>query len=339
MLSKIRPIRGMRDLMYEELKYFNKILEIGKKLAKLYNYNEIILPIIEQSDVFLRTLGSDSDILTKETYTFLDREKRSVTLRPEFTASVVRSLISNGMIQQMPQRLFTYGALFRHERPQLGRYRQFYQINYEYFGSASPLSDVEMISLAMSIVKELGIGDAVKLEINTLGDVESIGNYKTALVKYFEKHKHDLSETSLKRLNKNPLRILDSKDEKDKALIKAAPNIVQYLNDDSWTHYSKVCDGLDNLEIEYKVNSKLVRGLDYYTHTVFEITTDMLGSQNAICAGGRYDNLIERMGGHYTPAVGFGMGIDRTCELLKRYLENHSTQEDLCYIVAYWRNS
>ncbi len=334
MLQQIQPVRGTRDITGKVLKSYQKIFQLGLKWAQLCNYEYIMLPEFEYSDIFTRTLGGGSDIISKETYTFSDRDKRMLTLRPEFTASTVRFLISNGMTQQLPQRLFTYGTLFRHERPQLGRYRQFYQLNYEYFGSASPSADVEVIALAMSIIKELGIDDVITLEINTLGDAESIERYKVALIEYFERHKNNLSESSCRQLNTNPLRILDSKDEGDKELIENTPNIMEYLNDISWDHHSQVCEKLDNLNIKYVINSKLVRGLDYYTHTIFEITTNALGSQNAIGAGGRYDGLVKTMGGPLIPAVGHALGVDRLYELMKkRYLIDDTVEQKVCYII------
>ena len=331
MKQEIQTIRGIRDLVDHELITYRKVIEIGEKIATLNNYSPIILPIFEYSSVFHRTLGETSDIVTKETYTFVDREKRTITLTPEFTAAMVRSMISNGWTQNLPKRFFTYGPLFRHERPQKGRYRQFYQFNCELFGSASPYADVEIINIMMSILKDLKLEEAVDLEINSLGDPESAERYKEVLKKYLSSYESKLSEIGRKRLATNPLRVLDTKDEGDIEIVKNAPIISDYLNQDSLDYYSSVCDGLSLLNIEYKENPRLVRGLDYYTHMVFEVKSNRLGSQNAVGAGGRYNKLFESMGGPSIPAVGFALGVDRICELLNQndFVPNNKA----CYLV------
>ena len=329
MAQKLQTVRGVRDLVEEELATYDRVLAISSKLAKLHNYEKILLPIFEYSSVFLRTLGEESDIVTKETYTFSDRDKRSITLRPEFTASIVRSLISNGLTQSLPRRFFTYGPLFRHERPQQGRYRQFYQFDCELFGSSSHMADVEVINLLYSILRELKVESKVTVEINSLGDRESTDNYRAVLREYFSDNIDELSEVSRERLKKNPLRILDSKEEQDIAIVKGAPVLWNFLNQESIDHYSNICEALDTIGIRYEQNSRLVRGLDYYTHTVFEFISN--ASQKAIAAGGRYDKLVEDMGGPSIPAVGFALGIDRLHDLLKPKKNNRSNL--ICYLI------
>lgn len=334
MANELRTISGVKDLVDDELLTYNRVVEIGCRIAKQYNYSKIILPIFEHAATFLRTLGQASDIVTKETYTFSDRDKRTITLRPEFTAAMVRAIISNRLTQPMPRRFFTYGPLFRHERPQHGRNRQFYQFDCEFFGSASPLADVEVISILYTILKELDLHDKIQVEINTLGDKISFVKYTEAIKEYFTDNYNKLSDISKERLLKSPLRILDSKEEEDHEVIQQAPVISNYINQESLDHYSAVCAGLDALNIKYVHNSRLVRGLDYYTHTVFEFTTNKLGSQNAIAAGGRYNDLVEAMGGPSIPAVGFAVGIDRLHELLKQFnLTSNKQQNNVCYMI------
>jgi histidyl-tRNA synthetase len=331
MKQETQTIRGIRDLVNHELAAHRKIVKIGEEIAILHNYSPIILPIFEYSSVFHRTLGETSDIVNKETYTFIDRDKRTITLRPEFTAAMVRSMISNGWTQNLPKRFFTYGPLFRHERPQKGRYRQFYQFNCELFGSASPYADVEIISMMLSILKALKVEESVELEINSLGDPESAEKYRDVLKKYFLSYESKLSELGRKRLATNPLRLLDTKDEEDMEIVQNAPIISDYLNQESLDYYSSVCEGLTLLNIKYKENPRLVRGLDYYTHIVFEVKSKIAGSQNAIGAGGRYNNLFEDMGGPSIPAVGFGLGVDRIYDLLTQ--DNVKTGSKVCYLI------
>jgi histidyl-tRNA synthetase len=317
MASNLQPVRGTRDLLGRDILFCNKVIGEAKRIARLYNFDEIATPIFEFSEVFYRTLGDTSDIVSKETYTFLDRDKTSITLRPEFTAGVVRAFISNGLTQNLPQKFISSGPIFRHERPQKCRYRQFNQINCELIGSKDPNSDVEAIQLAIDILSVLGLKEYVKLEINSLGDAESRLNYKQKLIDYFTKYESELSEDSKMRLEKNPLRILDSKDENDKKLVRGAPRGIDCFTDAAKDYFAKVLSGLDNLGINYVTNDKLVRGLDYYTHTVFEFTTERLGSQGTVLAGGRYDGLVELMGGPSTPAVGFAAGVERLAELMQ----------------------
>lgn len=284
--------------------------------ARRYGYGEIETPIFEFSDVFHRSLGEASDVVHKETYTFTDRGGESITLRPEGTAGVARAFVSEGMAQSLPLRFYYSGPMFRYERPQKGRYRQFYQLGIESLGLETPKADVEVLSMAWDFLGALGLQSETSLEINTLGDAESRRAYREKLVEYFTGFRDKLSADSQMRLEKNPLRILDSKDEGDRALIAGAPRLQDCLNEASASFFKGVCAGLEALGIRYNVNDRLVRGLDYYCHTVFEFTTDRLGAQGTVLAGGRYDGLIELMGGQKTPGVGWAAGIDRLADLV-----------------------
>jgi histidyl-tRNA synthetase len=277
-MSCLQPIRGTRDISGDELLIHNAIIQKARKISLNYNFEEIATPIFEMSEVFHRTLGETSDIVSKETYTFQDRDGSYITLRPEFTAGIVRSAISNSLLQSMPRRYFSAGPVFRHERPQKCRYRQFHQLNFEIFGSSDYTADVECIMLACDILKSIGLQDAITLEISTLGDFQSRAAYREKLVEYFSRYKAELSEDSLVRLEKNPLRILDSKDEGDKKIVAGAPRIFDALNDESKARFDKVRNQLTKLNIHFIVNEKIVRGMDYYCHTVFEFTTKLLGS-------------------------------------------------------------
>lgn len=332
-----QPIRGTRDLLGQNIELYNLVVNVAKKYASLNNFEEIITPIFEFKEIFQRTLGETSDVVTKETYTFQDRDESYITLRPEFTAGVVRALISNGLTQNLPQKLFSYGPLFRHERPQKARYRQFSQINYEYLGAAGAHTDAEVIIMAQQILKDLGLLNYVKLELNSIGDLESRNKYKEALVEYFSKFKDDLSFDSRARLEKNPLRILDSKDDGDKKLSESAPLMHDYFSKETTEYFNKLKLYLQEVGIEYHINPKLVRGLDYYTHTVFEFTTDKLGSQGTVLAGGRYDGLVELMGGPSVPAVGFAAGIERISELIKE-IGYHSKSKEIISVIPIGEN-
>jgi histidyl-tRNA synthetase len=323
----LNRVRGASDLFGEDLMLFNQVVRTACHFSELYSFEEIRTPIMENSDVFHRTLGETSDIVNKETYTFLDRDKRSITLRPEFTAAIVRALISNSMTQSLPIRLFTYGALFRHERPQKCRLRQFHQINFEHIGSSDLNTDVEIISLASDILSKLGILDNTTLLINTLGTHQCRANYKNKLVEYLSQYKSDLSETSKYRLEKNPLRILDTKDEKEKEILKGAPDIYEFIEEKSKERFETILGHLDNLGIKYKKSTRLVRGLDYYSDFIFEFVTDDLGSQGTVFAGGRYNGLIEQMSGVSAPAIGFAGGIERMIELMKLNANTHQNKD------------
>jgi histidyl-tRNA synthetase len=307
----LQPVRGTRDLRGDELKSFLEIIATARSVSALYGFEEIETPIFESTDVFSRTLGDASDIVTKEMYTFSDKSGDSLTLRPEGTACIVRSVISESLFRELPLKYFYQGPMFRHERPQKGRYRQFYQIGAELIGVPSAIADAEVISLAWTIFKNLKIEQKIQLEINSIGDTESRSQYRSALTDYFKKHESHLSEDSRNRLEKNPLRILDSKSEEDKALVEKAPKMMDHMNAASKDFFNQLQNHLKALEIPFVLNDKLVRGLDYYCHTVFEFTTTALGAQNAVLSGGRYDGLIETMGGPSTPGVGWGGGIDR----------------------------
>lgn len=312
---KLQPARGTKDIWGEDQQLHHYVVEVARQVSSRYGFQELSTPIFEFTEIFKRTLGDTSDVVTKEMYCFEDRGGESMTLRPEFTAGVVRAFISGGMAQQVPCKFFSTGPLFRYERPQKGRYRQFHQINMEYIGVASFQADIEVISLAWLILYHLGLSDAVTLELNSLGDVESRQQYRNALVEYFTRYKNDLSEDSQVRLKKNPMRILDSKDEGDKELVKNAPVIGEFYSSEARAFFDGVQQGLSQLGIGFTLNPRLVRGLDYYCHTAFEFTTDQLGAQNAVLAGGRYDGLIKQMGGPDTPAIGFAGGVERLMAL------------------------
>lgn len=286
-------------------------------VATRYGYGEIATPVFEFTDVFTRTLGGTSDIVTKEMYTFETKGGESITLRPEGTAGVARAFISGGLAQQTPLKFFYRGPMFRHERPQKGRQRQFHQIGVELLGVAGPQADVEVIAVGQHILTELDLNGAVTLEMNSLGDPESRAAYRDVLVSYLSARKDQLSEESRDRLERNPMRILDSKDPGDREAVAGAPRLSEYLNETSRGFFEKVKAGLDAYGIAYKINPSLVRGLDYYCHTAFEFTTDALGAQGTVMAGGRYDGLIGQMGGPATPGIGWAAGIERLSMLLK----------------------
>jgi len=287
------------------------VVEQSREIAERYGFEEIATPIFESSDVFKRTLGDTSDIVTKEMYTFATKGGEEITLRPENTAGVARAFISEGLAQAVPLKYFYAGPMFRHERPQKGRQRQFHQIGVEIIGVATPQADIEVIAAGARILSELGLGEKTSLQLNTLGDPESRAAYRDALVAFFNGRLDELSTESRDRLERNPLRILDSKNEGDRVVVADAPAFSEFLNEHSRDFFAKVKDGLDALGIPYVLNERLVRGLDYYGHTAFEFTTTELGAQDAVLAGGRYDGLIETMGGPSTPGVGWAAGIER----------------------------
>lgn len=316
MSQKLQPARGTQDLLPEISQQFRLIDQVAFSTAERFGYEEISTPIFEFSDVFHRTLGETSDAVTKETYTFTDRGGEEITLRPEGTAGIARAFISNGLAQQLPLKFYYSGPMFRYERPQKGRYRQFHQIGVECLGLDTPTADVESLALAQQVFGRLGLGDKVQLEINSLGDHESRAQHRNLLVTYLKDFHSQLSEDSKIRLEKNPLRILDSKDENDRKIVAGAPSLKSCLNNASQDFFAQVLAGLSTLGISYKLNDSLVRGLDYYTHTVFEFTTTLLGAQSAVLAGGRYDGLIETMGGPRTPGVGWAAGMERLALLV-----------------------
>ena len=312
----LKPVRGTHDILPADYRRHRMVVETARRVAAQYGYGEMSMPIFEFTKVFQRTLGDTSDIVSKEMYTFADRSGDSLTLRPEATAGVARAFLSNGLIQELPLKVFCQGPMFRYERPQKGRLRQFHQFGVEILGVPTPQADVETIALGVHILEELGVADKTVLEINSLGDSESRAAYREALVAYFTGHRDALSEDSRARLERNPLRILDSKDKGDRKLMAEAPNISEYLNDASRAFFDTVLDGLKTLNIDVSVNPRLVRGLDYYCHTAFEFTTEVLGAQGAVIAGGRYDGLVKQMGGPATPGVGWAAGIERLTMLL-----------------------
>ncbi len=315
-MSDLQPVRGTHDFLPDDMRRFRRVVEAARDVAERYGYLEMATPIFEFSEVFKRTLGDTSDIVTKEMYSFVDKGGEALTLRPEATASVVRALISGGLSQHLPLKYFYAGPMFRYERPQKGRMRQFHQIGIELLGVAQPAGDVEVIACGAAILRDLELLDRTVLELNTLGDSESRMAYRQALVAYFGAHAHELSADSRGRLMRNPLRILDSKDPADRALVAGAPVFGDYLNQASRDFFAAVTAGLDGLGIVYQLNPRLVRGLDYYCHTAFEFTTTDLGAQGTVMGGGRYDGLVAIMGGPPTPGAGWAAGIERIAMML-----------------------
>ncbi|MEQ1704665.1 MAG: histidine--tRNA ligase [Rickettsiales bacterium] len=315
MSNKLQPVRGTHDILPDDNIKYRSIIQMMEMAASNYGYGQISTPIFEFSEVFHRTLGDTSDVVNKETYTFTDRGGESLTLRPEFTASVVRAFISNGLQEQLPFKVFYHGPAFRYERPQKGRLRQFHQFGAEFLGANEPLADVEVIAMTCQMLRYLQVDKDVKLELNSLGDTESRKIYREALVNYFNDHRQSLSEDSMVRLEKNPLRILDSKDVGDRKIIKDAPLAHDYFNAKSKDFFAYIITALKELQIDYNINTRLVRGLDYYSHTVFEFTTELLGAQSTVLAGGRYDGLVKQMGGSDITGIGFAAGIERLLAL------------------------
>jgi len=314
--EQLQPVRGTRDLIGEDQRRHHHVVETARRVAAGYGFDEWTTPIFETTAVFARTLGETSDVVTKEMYTFQDRGGDSVTLRPEGTAGVCRALVSNGLTQSLPQKVFYAGPMFRYERPQKGRYRQFHQIGIELIGPSEPLADAEVIACGWHIIDALGIAGSTVLEVNTLGDRESRQAYRDALIGYFTARKDRLSEDSLMRLDRNPLRILDSKDAGDRAIVAEAPTIAAYLTVEAVGFYDALRRHLDRFGVPFRENPRIVRGLDYYGHTAFEFVTDALGAQGTVMGGGRYDGLVAEMGGPHTPAVGWAAGIERLAMLL-----------------------
>ena len=310
-MEKLRTVRGVRDLLPNELHKHNIVVNTGLEISDKYNYSQIEIPIFEFSEVFTKPLGKSSDIVTKENYIFKDRSEDELMLRPEGTSGVVRAFLNAGLVQDLPQRFSYYGPMFRYERPQKGRLRQFKQLGVECLGLGNPMADIEVISLGYEFLDKLNILDKISLKINSLGDFESRKKYRDSLVNYLEDYQSKLSKDSLRRLSINPLRILDSKNEEDQKIIQNAPSIFEYLNIDSKKRFEDICKGLDYLNIKYQIDKNLVRGLDYYCHTAFEFKTNELGSQGTVLAGGRYDGLSKMLGGPDVPGVGWAAGIDR----------------------------
>lgn len=314
-MAKAQPVRGTHDLLPDAFAAHAQVIATARQVSATYGYREMATPIFEFTDVFARSMGETSDVVSKEMYSFDDRGGESITLRPEYTAAICRAFITNGLQQSVPFRAFGAGPMFRYERPQKGRQRQFHQIDVEIIGAPEPAADVEVIAVGAEILNSLDVLHKTVLNLNTLGDPESRDSYRAALVSYFSDHRAQLSGDSQDRLGRNPLRILDSKDEGDRKLVENAPLFSDYLNQQSQDFFGSVLFGLDTLSIAYEINPRLVRGLDYYTHTAFEFVTDALGAQGAVIAGGRYDGLIEQLGGPGTPGIGWAGGIERLAML------------------------
>ncbi|WJS98770.1 histidine--tRNA ligase [Novosphingobium humi] len=311
-----QAIRGTQDIFGADADAFAFVVETFERVRKLYRFRRVEMPVFEKTTVFSRSLGETTDVVSKEMYSFEDRGGESLTLRPEFTAGLARAYLTNGWKQYAPVKLATHGPLFRYERPQKGRYRQFHQIDAEVIGAAEPTADVELLVMADQLLKELGIAEGVTLTLNTLGDGESREAWRAALIDYFRAVKGELSEDSQERLEKNPLRILDSKDPRDKAFLPDAPRIDDYLSAEAQDFFAAVTGGLDAAGVAWTRNGALVRGLDYYRHTAFEFVTDRLGAQGTVLGGGRYDGLMESLGGAPTPAVGWAAGVERLAMLV-----------------------
>jgi histidyl-tRNA synthetase len=332
MKEKIQAIRGMNDILPSATPYWQFIEKTCRTVANQYGYREIRFPILEQTKLFKRSIGDATDVVEKEMYTFDDRNGDSLTLRPEGTAGCVRAGIEHGLLYNQIQRLWYMGPMFRHERPQKGRTRQFHQFGVEAFGLQNPAIDVEIILFSKRVLETLGLADQITLEINTLGDFDQRKKYQEKLVAYFEKHRDQLDEDSQRRLTTNPMRILDSKNRAMKALNDGAPKLTDFITGESKAHFDFICDALTKANIAFRVNPHLVRGLDYYCLTVFEWVTTHLGAQGTVCAGGRYDGLVEQLGGKATPAIGFAMGLERI-QLLLEEKEKRTDAPDF-YVIS-----
>lgn len=330
----IRSPRGTNDILPNEINKWHYLEEAIRKITSRFGYAEIRTPIFESTEVFSRSIGDTSDIVNKEMYTFMDRGDNSITLRPEMTAALVRACIQNSLANRGElERLWYYGPFFRYERPQKGRFRQFHQFGAECLSSPNPEGDAEVILLAHSLISDLGINEYT-LNINSLGNSASRDVYRDNLVKYFSKYENDLSEDSVRRLASNPLRILDSKDTKDIEIANDAPQIIDSLDSESRAHFDRVLNILETLNVKYNISSKLVRGLDYYSHTVFEFQSNALGSQDSFGGGGRYDGLFEQLGGKFTPAVGFALGVERLLLIIDSLNKSNQDNSVDFYVIT-----
>ncbi|KGD72503.1 histidine--tRNA ligase [Tatumella morbirosei] len=335
MAKNIQAIRGMNDYLPADTALWQRIEQVLKQVLAGYGFSEIRLPIVEQTPLFKRAIGEVTDVVEKEMYTFDDRNGDSLTLRPEGTAGCVRAGIEHGLLYNQEQRLWYIGPMFRYERPQKGRYRQFHQIGAEVFGLNGPDIDAELIMMTARWWKALGIAEHVRLELNSIGSLEARANYRDALVAFLEQHKDALDDDCKRRMYTNPLRVLDSKNQDIQQLLNDAPQLGDYLDPESREHFAGLCSLLDDVGISYTVNQRLVRGLDYYNRTVFEWVTNSLGSQGTVCAGGRYDGLVEQLGGRATPAVGFAMGLERLVLLVQAVNpEFEPTRKVDVYVIA-----
>ncbi len=312
-----KRVRGTQDIFRDEQRRFAHVLDAFDRVRRLYCFERVEVPVFEDTQVFARSIGETTDVVSKEMYTFPDKGDDLLTLRPEFTAGIARAYITNGWQQFAPLKLVTSGAVFRYERPQKGRYRQFHQIDAEILGAPEPAADVELLTLADQLLHELGVADGVTLQLNTLGDAATRDAWRDALVAHFEAHRGELSEDSVARLDKNPLRILDSKDPRDRPIADAAPGIDAYMSAEAGAFFDSVQKGLQAAGVAFQRNERLVRGLDYYRHTAFEFVTDRLGAQGTVLAGGRYDGLVESLGGPATAGVGWAAGVERLAMLLE----------------------
>ena len=315
-MTPVQPVRGMQSLLGEDADRLATVVAAFDRVRRLFGFKRVEVPTIEPTQVFARTIGETTDVVSKEMYSFEDRGGDSITLRPEFTAGICRAFLSEGWQQHVPLKLATHGSAFRYERPQKGRFREFHQLDAEIIGAAEPQADVEILSLGYQLLRELGIADGVTLELNTLGDPETRDAWRSALVDYFQSHRGGLSEDSVARLERNPLRILDSKDERDRSICADAPSVDDYLTSEAADFFAAVTAGVDTAGVPWTRNARLVRGLDYYRHTAFEFVTDRLGAQGTVIAGGRYDGLIETLGGPHTPAIGWAAGIERLAMMI-----------------------
>jgi histidyl-tRNA synthetase len=315
-MTPVQPVRGTQSLLGEDADRLAAVVAAFDRVRRLFGFKRVEVPTMEHTQVFARTIGETTDVVSKEMYSFEDRGGESITLRPEFTAGICRAYLSEGWQQYAPLKVATHGSAFRYERPQKGRFREFHQLDAEIIGAGEPQADVELQSQGYQLLQELGISDGVTLELNTLGDPETREAWRTSLVDYFEGHKADLSEDSVARLQRNPLRILDSKDARDKAICGNAPSVDEYLTSEASDFFAAVTAGIEAAGVPWKRNPRLVRGLDYYRHTAFEFVTDRLGAQGTVIAGGRYDGLIEALGGPHTPAVGWAAGIERLAMMI-----------------------
>jgi histidyl-tRNA synthetase len=316
MSKNIKAIRGMHDLLPDQSPRWQFLERTVAQVLKSYGYSEIRMPVVESTDLFKRSIGEVTDIVEKEMYTFEDRNGDSLTLRPEGTAGCVRAALEHGLLHNQTQRLWYFGQMFRHERPQKGRYRQFHQIGVETYGMSGPDIDAELILMTARLWKELGI-DGLELQLNTLGTPDERVIYRDALIAYFEQFTDRLDEDAQRRLHTNPLRILDTKNPDMAEIVAGAPTLDEYLGDESKQHFDAICTQLDRAGVKYVINPRLVRGLDYYSRTVFEWVTNLLGAQGTVCAGGRYDGLVTQLGGRETPAIGFAMGVERLIAVME----------------------
>ena len=315
-MTPVQPVRGTQSLLGEDADRLAAVVSAFDRVRRLFGFKRVEVPTIEPTAVFARTIGETTDVVSKEMYSFEDRGGDSITLRPEFTAGICRAYLSEGWQQHAPLKLAAHGSAFRYERPQKGRFREFHQLDAEIIGAAEPQADVEILSLGYQLLRELRIADGVTLELNTLGDPETREGWRSALVDYFRSLKGDLSEDSVARLERNPLRILDSKDPNDRAICAGAPSVDDFLTSEASDFFAAVTAGVDAAGVPWTRNPRLVRGLDYYRHTAFEFVTDRLGAQGTVIAGGRYDGLIETLGGPHTPAVGWAAGIERLAMMI-----------------------